>query len=101
MPTGRPKAKLELTSEEQTQLNRFATSRTLPHSLVSRAKVVLWSAEGQTNTKIADRLGWTKATVGKWRLRFVQYRTENIVPRYGNWHNREALLHSEMAYSPY
>ncbi len=37
-------------------------SRTLPHALVARAKVVLWSAEGVSNTDIASRLQWTKAT---------------------------------------
>ncbi|PSH02640.1 MAG: IS630 family transposase [Acidobacteria bacterium] len=78
MLTGRPKATLELTSDEETQLKGLASSRTLPHSLVSRAKVVLWSAQGQTNTEIADRLGWTKATVGKWRLRFVEHRVAGL-----------------------
>lgn len=78
MPTGRPKATLELTPEEETQLKGLATSRTLPHSLVARAKVVLWSADGQTNSEIAARLDWTKATVGKWRLRFVQHRVAGL-----------------------
>jgi putative transposase len=70
MGTGRPKADLELTVDEHTQLKSFATSRTLSHSLVARARVVLWSAAGQTNSEIAERLGWTKATVGKWRRVF-------------------------------
>src|SRR6201998_3609695 len=74
MRTGRPKATLELTADELTQLKSFATSRTLPHSLVSRAKGVLWSAGGETNTDIANRLGWRKATVGKWRQRFIEHR---------------------------
>lgn len=78
MVTGRPKATLELTSEEETQLKGLTTSRTLPHSLVSRAKVVLWSAEGRTNTEIADRLDWTKATVGKWRQRFIEHRVAGL-----------------------
>jgi hypothetical protein len=34
----------------------------------------LWSAEGASNTEIADRLPWTKATVGKWRRRFLGQR---------------------------
>jgi len=74
MGTGRPKATLELTADEHTQLKGLASSRSLPHSLVSRAKVVLWSAGGETNTDIANRLGWTKATVGKWRQRFIEHR---------------------------
>src|SRR5215831_15868959 len=74
MITGRPKLALTLTADEQAQLRSFAASRTLSHALVARAKLVLWSAAGQSNTQIARRLRWTKATVGKWRQRFVQHR---------------------------
>ncbi len=53
-------------------------SRTLPHAIVARAKVVLWSAEGASNTEIASRLQWTKATVGKWRRRFIERRLPGL-----------------------
>jgi putative transposase len=46
--------------------------------LVARAKLVLWSAEGESNSQIAARLRWTKATVGKWRQRFLQYRLAGL-----------------------
>ena len=78
MLTGRPKPTLKVTVDEHTQLKSLAASRTLPHALVSRARVVLWSAEGQSNTDIADRLGWTKATVGKWRQRFIEHRVAGL-----------------------
>jgi putative transposase len=78
MGTGRPKTPLALTADEPTQRKSLATSRTLPHALVARAQVVLWSAEGRTNTEIADRLGWTNATVGKWRGRFLSYRIAGL-----------------------
>jgi len=78
MITGRPKAPLVLTREEQIQLRSLAHSRTLPHALVCRAKLVLWSAEGESNTRIARRLRWTKATVGKWRQRFVRHRLSGL-----------------------
>ena len=78
MPTGRPKPALELTLEEQTQLKSLAASRSLPHALVCRAQVLLWSAEGQSNSQIADRLGWTKGTVGKWRKRFIERRLAGL-----------------------
>jgi putative transposase len=78
MITGRPKAVLNLTHEEQVQLRSFAHSRTLPHTLVCRAKLVLWSAEGESNTRIARRLRWTDATVGKWRQRFIGYRLAGL-----------------------
>jgi len=78
MGTGRRKATLELTADERTQLKSLAASRTLPHSLVSRAQVILWSVKGQTNSEIAERLNWTKATVGKWRQRFVERRLAGL-----------------------
>jgi putative transposase len=39
---------------------------------------LLWSAEGQSNSQIADRLDWNNATVGKWRQRFLQYRLSGL-----------------------
>jgi putative transposase len=78
MITGRPKPTLTLSAEEHAQLRSFAGSRTLPHALVARAKLVLWSAAGQSNTQIARRLRWTNATVGKWRQRFVQHRLAGL-----------------------
>ena len=81
MITGRPKPVLALTAEERTQLRSFAHSRTLPHNLVCRAKLVLWAVEGETNTRIAGRLRWTKATVGKWRQRRRAFwKARNIWP---------------------
>ncbi len=78
MLTGRPKTAFELSAEEEAELRGFSTSRSLPHALVARAKLVLWSAEGQSNTEIASRLNWTKATVGKWRQRFVERRLSGL-----------------------
>jgi putative transposase len=62
-----------LTAEERQQLAGFAASRSLPHALVARARLVLWAAEGVANQEIAARLDWSKATVGKWRQRFVEH----------------------------
>ena len=45
---------------------------------MGRAKLVLWSAEGESNSDIANRLGWTKATVGKWRRRFLDNRLAGL-----------------------
>lgn len=71
---GRPLPAMELTPEERQQLAGLAASRSLPHALVARARLVLWAAEGIANQEIALRLGWSKATVGKWRKRFVERR---------------------------
>ena len=78
MVTGRPKTALKLSVEEESELRGFSSSRSLPHALVARAKLVLWSAEGKTNTEIASQLKWTKATVGKWRQRFIEGRLSGL-----------------------
>ncbi|HVZ19308.1 MAG TPA: IS630 family transposase [Terriglobales bacterium] len=78
MLTGRPKTAIVLTADERTQLQSLATSRTLPHALVARAKLVLWAAEGNSNTEIAKRLQFSKPTVGKWRQRFQQHRLSGL-----------------------
>ena len=44
----------------------------MPRGLAMRAGIVLASAEGLTNVAVAERLGVTKATVGKWRKRFLE-----------------------------
>src|SRR5271156_1913474 len=78
MRTGRPKAELRLSAEEQAQLSGLVVSRSLPHALVARAQVVLWAAQGQSNSAIAQRLGWSKATLGKWRRRFLERRVSGL-----------------------
>jgi hypothetical protein len=78
MSVGRPKPTLKLTVEEQDTLTGFAASRSLPHALVSRARVILWSADGISNSEIAQRLSWSKPTVGKWRQRFIEDRVQGL-----------------------
>jgi len=53
MSIGRPKPALELKAEEREELSGFAASRSLLHALVSRAKLVLWSGEGLSNSEMA------------------------------------------------
>lgn len=78
MRTGRPKAELKLTEKQREQLKAFAVSRSLPHSLVTRAHIVLMAADGMNNTIIAERVNLTPPTVGKWRRRFIQYGLEGL-----------------------
>ena len=78
MRNGRPKTPLELTDVEAAQLQSFARSRSLPGSLRERARIVLASAEGESNTAIAARLKLSKATVGKWRASFLTKRIAGL-----------------------
>lgn len=72
MPMGRPKPPLLLSPEESQQLQPVAASRTLPHGLVRRARIILLSASGMSNQAIAARLHLHPVTVGHWRRRFLQ-----------------------------
>ena len=72
MQAGRPKAVLTLTPEEREQLQAWAVSRSLPHGLVTRAKIVLWAADGLTNSAIAQQVDLSAPSVGKWRKRFLE-----------------------------
>ena len=78
MAIGRPKQELVLSTEERAQLFALAASRSLPHAIVARAKLVLWAAAGESNTAIAQRLGWSMPSVGKWRQRFVGQRVAGL-----------------------
>jgi putative transposase len=72
MPMGRPKPPLLLGPEESEQLRSVAASRTLPHGLVRRARIILLSASGMSNQAIAARLHLHPVTVSYWRRRFLQ-----------------------------
>src|SRR5436305_5474930 len=72
MVTGRPKAPLVLADEERLQLNAVAKSRSLPHGLVMRARLVLLAAEGMANKAIADKLDLSQQSVSIWRQRFLK-----------------------------
>jgi putative transposase len=50
----------------------------MPQSLASRARIVLLSAEGESNTDIAERLGLSKPTVGIWRKRYLTQRIAGL-----------------------
>ncbi len=58
MRTGRPrKFDLTLTENEHAQLSAIVGSRAIPHGLVQRAKIILRSVAGESNTTIAAKLG--------------------------------------------
>ncbi|HHG2225354.1 MULTISPECIES: IS630 family transposase [unclassified Synechococcus] len=78
MPVGRPMAPLELSADEVSQLKSLAGSRTLPHSIVQRAQIVLACAAGETNTAVAERFCVRGSTVGKWRQRYLDLGIEGL-----------------------
>lgn len=72
MKTGRPKTPIVLSDEEHAQLKSIVGSRSLPHGLTTRARIVLMAAEGTTNHEIAEKVGLSPQGVCKWRRRYLE-----------------------------
>jgi transposase len=76
---------LTLTAEERDTLERWTRRRTTAQAVALRARIVLASAAGKTNTAIAREARVKKQTVGKWRGRFLAKRLDGLLdePRPG------------------
>jgi transposase len=84
MPYRRP-SPLVLSEAERDELEGWARRRRTAQSLALRARIVLRSGDGLSNTAIAHELGIAKHTVGKWRERFARLRSDGLLdePRPG------------------
>lgn len=78
MRRGRPLPRLRLAPPERQALQRLSRRRKTAQAMALRARIVLACASGQRNTDVADALGVTLQTVGKWRHRFVQDRLDGL-----------------------
>ncbi len=76
---GRPKAELSLSDVERETLVRWSQRRKSAQALALRCRIVLACADGLSNAEVADRLGVSRPTVGKWRSRFVERRLKGLV----------------------
>ena len=85
MALGRPKARLTVAPGEREALQRWARRPKTAQALALRARIVLKCAEGRDNTDVAEALGVTPQTVGKWRGRFLERRLDGLLdePRPG------------------
>ena len=85
MRTGRPIAPLSLTVEERETLEGWVRRPKRAQALAQRSRIGLECAAGQPNTAVAQKLGLTHQTVGKWRQRFVERRLDGLLdePRRG------------------
>jgi len=81
----RPKATLELSDVERSDLQALARRRKTAQAAALRARIVLACAEGVENNAVAERLHVTQQTVSKWRGRFVRDRLDGLLdaPRSG------------------
>ncbi len=85
MAMGRPKAELMLSADERETLQRWARRPKTSQALALRSRIVLACGRDLTNTQVAEALGVTKPTVGKWRKRFLERRMDGLLdePRPG------------------
>ncbi len=85
MRKGRPITPLHLSIEERNTLTRYVRRPKTAQHLALRSRIVLRCAEGLTNKAVADELGISRPTVGKWRSRFVERRLDGLLdePRPG------------------
>ena len=72
MARGRPVQSIELTPQTREQLIAITRSRSLPHGLVRRAKIILMAEQGYNNKTIAQKLELSPCVIGMWRKRFLQ-----------------------------
>ncbi len=71
MARGRPLQPLMVTPLVREELEASARSRSLPHGLVRRAKIILLAADGLSNKSIAARGGVSGAVVSVRRRRYL------------------------------
>ena len=82
---GRPKAELILSANEKHKLEAYTRRRKTSQALALRSRIILESSGGLTNVMVAEKLGITQYTVGKWRRRFIEKRLDGLLdlPRSG------------------
>jgi len=80
---GRPTTAVVLSDGERETLERWARRPKSAQALALRCRIVLACAEGGTNVEVAERLGVTDDTVGKWRRRFVDRRLDGCMMSLG------------------
>jgi transposase len=85
MRRGRQLAPLSITTEERESLERWTRRPKTGQALAQRARIILESASGKSNTEVARRLRVTNQMVGKWRMRFLEKRLDGLLdePRPG------------------
>ena len=79
-------ATINLTQEQRRTLTRLVKGRRTEVRVVKRAQIVLAASRGLRNDAIAEELGLTRETVGRWRSRFAEKGVEGItkdLPRGG------------------
>lgn len=80
---GRPVSVLELTAEEEAELNRRVRAGTTSTRDCLRARIVLLRAKGMAQARVAKEVGTSTASVNKWSQRFEREGLDGLVDRAG------------------
>lgn len=75
---GRSAPAIALTKDERNRLESYVRSRSMPGGLSSRFRIILLAANGLSNMEISERVGLSRASVGKWRKRYVENGLEGL-----------------------
>src|SRR3954463_4998401 len=70
---------LVLSEEEAETLKRWARRPKTAQALALRSRIVWRCARGGSNVEVAEELGVQRATVAKWRARFLADRLEGLL----------------------
>ena len=90
---------ITLSDDNEKKLKQWARGRSTAVRLAQRAQIVLRAAAGEQNKLIAEELGVTQATVGRWRNRFAAHGLTGIEkdrPRGGRKPTRRRKLESKI-----
>ncbi len=91
--------KITLSRNERAKLQRLADGRRTEVRVVTRARIVLGAARHLENREIAEELGVTRETVGRWRSRYAEKGLEGIIkdlPRGGRKPTRRSKVESRI-----
>jgi len=72
---------IQLTEQEQAELESRCKEYTSPYRDVMRAKIVLLASQGLGNDRIAAQLGTPRQIASKWRQRFYTHRLAGLDDR--------------------
>jgi putative transposase len=75
---GRRAPIIELAEEERSQLESYVRCRSMPSGLSSRFRIILLAADGVNNKRISEKVGLSRASVGKWRKRYSEKGIEGL-----------------------
>src|ERR1700738_5589745 len=75
--------RIELAPAEAAELSRRARGTTVPVGERQRAEIILLSAQGVTQLRIAEQIGTSRLSVNRWVGRFALHRLAGVTDRAG------------------